>query len=123
MLVFSQSNGSVTLDDAQIALGWAGNHDGKNNPEMQDAHGVGPLPRGFYTLDGWEEQHPHLGRMVCHLTPDPDNEMFGRDGFYIHGASSDPERHGQESMGCIVLEHVDREIVKNSGETRLQVTA
>jgi len=121
MLIYSQSTGIMSLGAQQIALGWAGNHDGRNNPAMQDAHCVGPLPQGDYTLDGWEDEHPHLGPMVTHLTPDPAAEMFGRDGFYIHGPSSDPARYGQESMGCIVIPHTPRQAVKDTGETQLRV--
>jgi len=122
MLIYSQSSGIMTRDGLQIAHGWAGQHDGKNNPDMQMVHGVGPLPQGLYTLDPWEEEHGHLGPIVSHLTPDPENVMFGRDDFYIHGPSTGAN-YGQESMGCIVLLRTDRVGVRNSGETRLQVIA
>ena len=125
MLTYSQSSGVLTLNGLQLAHGWAGNHDGKNNPDLQTMRGVGPLPRGLYTLDGWEAQHDHLGPMVCHLTPDKSNNMRAsdgedRNGFYIHGPSTGAN-YGQESMGCIVLLRADRVSVKNSGETRLEV--
>ena len=77
---------------------------------------------GVYTIGSWID-HPRLGRMVAFLTPDAENQMFGRGDFYIHGASVNPEHYGQESKGCIVLPHTDRQIVKDSGETRIQVTA
>lgn len=37
------------------------------------------------------------------LTPGSRNPMFGRSGFLIHGASTNPEHFGQESNGCIIL--------------------
>ena len=123
MLVFSQTTGIMSLNGRPVAQGWSGNHVGKGNPDMQMVHCVGPLPQGLYTLDGWEDQHPHLGPMVTHLTPDPDNVMFGRDAFYIHGPALDPAEYGQESMGCIVIPHAQRQAIKDSGETQLQVVA
>ena len=127
MLIYSQSTGIMTRDGVKIALGWAGQHDGKNNPAMQAVRGIGPIPRGFYTIGPWEETHGHLGPMVAPLTPDIENDMLADDGrarsaFFIHGASTGAN-YGQESMGCIVLPRADRQIVKGTGETRLQVVA
>ena len=128
MLVYSQSSGviSVSIDNegtepGVVATGWAGNHAGKNNPDMQDKPCVGPLPQGFYTICEWEENHGHLGPLVAFLKPDPGNEMFGRGDFFIHGPSG--KNWGQESKGCIVVEHDEREAVKDTGETRLHVVA
>jgi hypothetical protein len=127
MLKYSQSTGIMTRDELQLARGWAGQHAGKNNPDMQKVRGVGPLPRGLYTIGPWEETHGHLGPMVAALHPDPENDMLADDGhertaFFIHGPSQGAN-YGQESMGCIVMLRADRSSVKNSGETRLQVTA
>ena len=119
MLLFSQSTGEIELNDECIAVGWAGNGLGKCNPEMQHVPCVGPLPRGFYTIDPWEDQHEPLGPIIAHLIPDPSNEMFGRDDFFIHGPSS--THWGQESKGCIVVPHDQRVVVRDTGETRLQV--
>lgn len=48
---YFQHSGTV-LDDTgeQIAIGWVGNHEGKNNPDMQQVRCVGPLRMG---LDLW----------------------------------------------------------------------
>jgi len=124
MLVYSQSTGIMSRDGQPIAKGWAGHGAAKNDPNAQDQVGVGPLPRGLYTLDPWEAVHGELGPMVTHLTPDPGDDEEGRSGFYIHGpASAASGKQGQESKGCIVLWHNDRQAVKDSGETRLQVVA
>jgi hypothetical protein len=128
MLVFSQTTGIVSLDGKPIAQGWSGNHAGKGNPDMQKVRGVGPLPRGLYTIAPWEESHGRLGPMVAALEPDPENDMKADDGwdrtaFFIHGPASNPAEYGQESMGCIVIPHAQRLAVKTSGETQLQVIA
>lgn len=54
----------------------------------------GPLPAGVYTMM-LPTRHPHLGLSV-YLAPSPQNQMFHRDGFFIHG------RGPQGSDGCIV---------------------
>ena len=44
-LQYSQSTGALTdAVKGVVAQGWAGNGEGKNNPEMQEVHSVGPLP-------------------------------------------------------------------------------
>ena len=67
-LTYSQSTGNL-FDEAGdfVALGWAGNGEGKNNPEMESTHNVGPLPRGLYQVGPWEATHPGLGPMVARL--------------------------------------------------------
>ena len=120
MLTYSQTNGTVTNDSGiVIASGWSGNHNGKNNPLMQNVPCIGPLPQGLYTICAWEALHDHLGQMVAFLRPDKGNEMFGRGDFFMHGPSS--THYGQESKGCIVIPHDDRETVKYTGETDLLV--
>ena len=121
MLVYSQSSGVMTRDGVELAHGWAGNHEGRNNPDAQSQHCIGPLPRGMYTLQPWLPAHPHLGPITSYLKPDESNEMFGRDAFYIHGPSVDPAKYGQESKGCIVIPRSGRLDVRDSGETTLQV--
>jgi len=124
-LKYHQSTGFITLNNSQniVAKGWAGKGDGRNNPAMQTEHCLGPLPQGWYTIGGWEEHHNELGPMVAALWPDESNEMFGRDSFYFHGPSMDPAEYGQESKGCIVLPHAQRQKVKDTGIIRLNVVA
>jgi hypothetical protein len=107
-LNYSQTTGHVTDDTgSRLANGWAGHGAGKNNPTMQDVHNIGPLPQGKYNLSGWFN-HPRLGPMVARLTQ-VEGETFGRDAFFIHGASKDPAKYGQESEGCIVLPRQERD--------------
>ena len=121
---FSQSSGNIEFhDDAQdyiLGIGWAGHGVGKLNPDEQATRGLGPLPRGWYSV-GEPFHHPECGPFALRLTPDPDTIMYGRDGFLIHGAAMDPAKTGQESKGCIVAARVTRERIHELGITRLLV--
>lgn len=124
MLTFSQSSGTLTLNGVEYPA-HAGRGDGLNNPAAQDQHGIGPLPRGWYTLGTWQdgrdysEADARLGPFVCRLEPDPENEMYGRSGFFIHGGNySQPPT---DSEGCIVTLPTVRHYIAQAGETRLQV--
>ena len=131
-LYYSQAAGTWTTEDgAIVARGWAGNDDnplvnptgikGKNRPEAQAIHSIGPLPRGLYSFGAWESFHDRLGPMVVALIPDHANTMFGRSGFFCHGASRDPELYGQESKGCTVVEHTGRMAIKLLNPTHVEV--
>ena len=63
---------------------------------------------------------PH-GPFVLRLTPAPTNEMFGRDGFLIHGDSI--EHPGSASHGCIILPRAIREAIAKSDDDTLHVVA
>ena len=59
------------------------------------------------------------GPYVLPLTPDPENLMYGRDGFLIHGDSiTNP---GSASEGCIILPRSARTMIAASGDNRLEV--
>jgi len=122
---YSQTTGEIAYHskdrDFVIGIGWAGNGDGKNRPEYQSAKSTGPLPRGWYHI-GAPENHPTVGPFALRLTPYPENEMFGRDGFLIHGAAKDPQKYGQESRGCIVAPRVVRTKIHDLAVTELEVT-
>ena len=117
MLTYSQSTGIMTRDGAFLAKGWSGNGDGKNNPDMQDVHDVGPLPRGLYSVGEWGMHD--VGPISAPLTQ-ISGETFGRSAFYIHGPSL-PAHYGQESKGCIVIPRPMRLLVQASGEKQLEV--
>ena len=121
-LTWHQAGGLMTDPDGrEVAQGWAGNHEGKNNPAKQAVHDLGPLPQGLYKVGQWQD-HPHLGHMVSHLEQ-IEGETYGRDGFFIHGASKDPEKLGQESKGCIVIPYQARLKVKEFSPSFIQVVA
>lgn len=106
---YEQKTGKLWDGDTLVGIGWAGHLDGRNNPDMQDIKGVGPLPRGTYTINN-PTDNTHLGPIAFSLTPHPENFMFGRDSFFIHGASS--VHPALSSDGCIIQGPVTRAYVK-----------
>jgi hypothetical protein len=103
--------------------GYSGSGFERENPAYQVVENFGPIPEGGYTIGpigphvlngNWE--HPLMDTM--YLTPDADNDMFGRGGFYIHGGSF--VSYGQ-SMGCIALPNFLRLAIGYSGTTSLLV--
>jgi hypothetical protein len=101
MFTYQQSTG-LLLDAKShvIGRGYAGHGDGLNQPEMQEVHQVGPLPRGFYTI-GAPHDDAKTGRVTMDLEPDAGNEMFERSLFRLHGDNA--ARNCSASEGCIVM--------------------
>jgi hypothetical protein len=123
MFTWSQAEGRL-FDDAGtlVATGYAGNGAGLNNPAMQDAENVGPLPCGYYTIGPLIPFHDTVGADVMALTPDPENEMFGRKDFFMHGVN--PEDNHSASEGCPVVPiRAERIAVSQSTDKRLLVIA
>jgi hypothetical protein len=100
MWTFVQRTGAIFHDGAPKGAGYSGIGAGKNNPALQADPDVGPIPRGFYTIAGLIDKDLVCGEYVLVLTPDSENEMFGREGFRWHGDSI--EHPGNASHGCIV---------------------
>lgn len=104
-MTYEQSTGLLRSGDGRVlAQCYSGYQNGKNNPAMQNVIGVGPVPQGGYTLTGPEaagpgETSPH-GPYVIRLVPDPENEMYDRAGFLIHGDSI--QHPGTASHGCVI---------------------
>ena len=118
MWTYDQKSGQLSRDGANIIRGYSGAGEGKNRPEDQEIHNVGPIPRGKYTINAPQDTVTH-GPYVLPLTPSPENEMFGRDGFLIHGDSKvDP---GTASEGCVILPRNIRERIWASGDTEFTV--
>ena len=121
--IYQQSTGRTRRDpDDGMAypLSYAGCGVGKNVCDMQNVHDVGPLPQGWYTIQEPVDTKTH-GPYVLWLTPDKENEMFGRSGFGWH---SDSIVHpGMASEGCIISPRSLRTTVWGSGDNRLQVVA
>jgi hypothetical protein len=125
-IIFVEDDGSMQLK----GIGFAGNDyrpdtnktgiKGFNNPGAEFVQYIGPLPKGWYTI-GKPFDHPKLGKFVMALTPDPENDMRGRDAFFCHGASQDPAKRLQSSEGCICADRPTREDIANSGTNRLEV--
>lgn len=112
MFIYQQSNGSLS---EVFALGYSGNGEGKNNPQLQDQHNVGPLPKGKWKMTVIKDDHGNMvdykGKKapVIRLTAEPETETFGRDGFLIHGDSISAP--GTASDGCVIENHEDRLIL------------
>lgn len=115
---YEQESGQLSQNGADVAIGYSGAGNGKNNPAMQDAQKIGPIPKGVYTI-GEPHDTPTHGPYVLRLTPDPSNEMCGRSGFLIHGDSV--KAPGTASEGCIIMPRWVREQVWESGDLDLEV--
>jgi hypothetical protein len=116
---YSQSTGVLSLNGNRMGKGYSGNGVGMNNPNAQNIPDHGPIPQGRYTI-GTAHTDPQKGRVVMPLTPNPANEMFGRDGFLIHG-----DNHLQNfsaSEGCIILDRPIRDEISESSDRTLVVT-
>lgn len=119
MLVYKQSTGELRDGHFKsVGLGYSGRDDGKNNPIQESTKNIGPLPKGYYLISPPRDTESH-GPFVLPLVPDPDNSMFDRSGFLIHGDSiSHP---GRASDGCIIMGRTIREAIWNQQHRILQV--
>lgn len=109
--VYEQNTGLFALyaPDGSVSFrtrGYAGRGIGRNQHIHQITPGVGPLPCGDYSI-GEPVDHPRLGPLALPLRPHPDNEMFGRSGFFIHGDN----RKNDASHGCIILARAARALL------------
>lgn len=126
MWTYEQSTGLLRHPEhlrTQLVIGYSGYGSGKNNPDAESLHDVGPIPRGFYTIGSPEcvsTPGPH-GPYILRLTPAPENDMHGRDGFLIHGDSMSTP--GTASHGCIIVPRPIRTLIATSGDPHLHVTA
>jgi len=124
MWTYIQKTGELLHNGAHVATGYSGfndpeaGQDGKNNPDLQSVHEVGPIPVGQYSIGTPVNTLTH-GPFVLPLTPNPSNQMFGREGFLIHGDSV--VEPGTASRGCIILARSVRNEVAASGDNSLQV--
>lgn len=118
MWTYEQRSGDLLYDGKVVASGYSGAGEGKNNPEFQWKPNVGPLPQGYYTI-GPPHETPTHGPYVLTLTPFPQNQMFGRSAFLIHGDSI--KAAGTASHGCIILGRIAREAIWQSGDRTLKV--
>jgi hypothetical protein len=103
-------------DGALLATGYSGNGVGRNNTMYQSTKDVGPIPIGVYTI-GPAINSPEMGPIAMPLTPDPLNEMFDRDGFFMHGDNSTHTA----SDGCIIMPPNARQQVNGSTDKKLEV--
>jgi len=119
MWTWDQSAGLLTRA-GQSWRGYSGAGRGKNNPAMQAAVGVGPIPQGLWTVIARRDS-PSTGPCTLVLVPDSNNETFGRSEFRIHGDSI--AHPGTASHGCIILPRAVLDAIWASGDRRLEVIA
>jgi hypothetical protein len=118
----SQVEGGLGRVEIQLRLGsgYAGKGVAKNNPAFQQIKETGPLPQGTYEIGVPHNTDTH-GPYVMNLTPKPENNMFGREAFLLHGDSI--KKPGEASLGCPVLGPELRKIIGGSGYKILEVVA
>jgi hypothetical protein len=115
---YSQSTGHLTHNGESVGTGYSGHGAGRNNPAEENVKNVGPIPKGEYTI-GPAYTDPVRGPIVMRLTPSGGQNMFGRDGFLIHGDNS--KMDGSASDGCIILGPTIREQISKSTDRKLTV--
>ena len=118
MWTYDQRSGALGKDGQRVATGYSGFGQGKNNPELENIHDVGPIPKGVYGI-GPPHDTPTHGPHALALTPEPGTNTFGRDGFLIHGDSV--QNPGTASHGCIILPRTVRDQIAASGDRQIQV--
>ena len=116
---YQQSTGYLTYGGQLQAIGYSGCDEGRNKPEFQEVHDVGPIPQGKYTIGDSYDDIGGKGPCVMPLIPDPDDNMFGRSGFLIHGNNI----NNDASHGCIILPPAMRHLISDSDDRILIVTA
>lgn len=121
MISYEIITGRVYSDSGELwGVGYSGFGPYKNIATAQSLRDEGPIPEGIYTIGAPEDTVTH-GPYVLPLTPDPNNLMWGRAGFLIHGDSVISP--GTASRGCIILARDVREQIWASGDHSLQVLA
>lgn len=118
---YTISTGTMERGD-QVFQGYSGKGhsliEGRNNPALVNAQGVGPIPMGEYTIGG-PYNSTHTGPYTLTLDAKPGTETYGRSAFRIHGNNATNDA----SHGCIVLPPDARRAVWNSGDHDLTVVA
>lgn len=118
MWIWDQSAGVLSRGGAAVGRGYAGTGRGKNNPSMQDARGVGPIPRGRWRMTAVKDS-PNTGPFTIVLEPEPGTDARGRSAFRVHGDSvANP---GTASHGCIILPRALRQAMWRSGDRLIEV--
>lgn len=116
---YDQATGALSHDGETIATGYSGKVPSRNVPADENQPFLGPIPRGTYTIGQPIANGGHMGPYVLPLAPNPVNNMFGREGFFIHGDSiASP---GDASNGCLVLNRQWRTMIAQSNDNLLVV--
>lgn len=114
---YSQRTGQLSRNDQVAGTGYSGRGAGRNNPNLEQARNIGPVPRGRYRI-GRAYAHAEKGPVTMSLGP-IGHLALGRTDFLIHGDSRN--RPGDASEGCIILSPDVRRLIAASGDTVLEV--
>lgn len=107
-LTYRQNDGEFYIGDHYEGIGYSGFGAGKNNPKMESARGIGPIPAGLYrVIECDPSEHPALAPPVFRLMP-LGHDAYGRTGFLIHGNN----KTNDASHGCIILGKAIRDRIK-----------
>jgi type VI secretion system (T6SS) effector TldE1-like protein len=114
---YEQESGAMIRPDGRVLeVGYSGRvPDGRNDPDQQCVKDVGPIPRGYYSIEPPRSKASKPFYMP--LTPSPETDTCGRSAFQIHGDN----RTHTASTGCIVLSRASREVIWNSDDHVLRV--
>jgi hypothetical protein len=115
--IYNQTTGAITHNGLPVGTGYSGFRNGRNNPNLENAEGLGPIPRGRYTIG--PPHHSGAGEYVMNLIPVGHN-AYGRTLLRIHGERREGPP-GNASTGCIVLPRNVRERIFRSGDHVLEV--
>jgi hypothetical protein len=118
--VYEQLTGDLFHNGKFIGTGYSGHgkirKQGRNNPAMQCVRGVGPCPRGKYTI-GKARYSKNVGPIAMDLKPLKGTDTCGRSALMIHG---DNKAH-DASKGCIILAAPIRRAIDKSKDKLLEV--
>ncbi len=117
--LYEQNTGRLLSPNGRLlAVGYSGAAAGKNNPDLQEHHALGPIPRGLWKIRP-ALAHPRFQPPALPLSPCQSTNTHGRIDFWIHGDL--PDHQQDASHGCIVLPHFARAILASSKDTQLIV--
>lgn len=119
MWTYNSASGALSRLGVIEGYGYSGNGSGLNTPAMAVVPCVGPIPSGEWTIGPFFDDMGDKGPLVCHLTPVFDTDTHDRSGFMIHGDNAAMDHTASE--GCIILSHILRQMIADSGDTDLLV--
>ena len=122
MFTYVQRTGNLYAANGElIGTGYSGHGAALNDPGMQNVVATGPAPVGTYTIGPARVPIDHLGPLAMPLEPYPENEMFGRSGIFMHGDNASGNHSASD--GCLIFNHMVRQIVDNSPDDVLKIVA
>ena len=121
MWIWDQSSGELRRNGQVVAKGYSGKGRGRNNPTLEHARAIGPIPRGRWKIVAKYDSR-RVGPYVLKVhavdgTLDDIHAGSGRGAFRIHGDN----RATAASEGCIILGLVVRRLIWESGDHDLEV--